>query len=119
MGKVGSGNGIERAVCLLSDAQPRDHEAGVHEGISRRFPTPAPAAIYCGPMPVIVKMQLLQPKNASARTVRGALCSDRARQIIFGLELEEPELLTHFEGRDFAFFEVEPRRRAKSFRFPN
>jgi hypothetical protein len=58
-------------------------------------------------MPVIVKMQLLHPKNALAHEVVGAICMDRTREIIFGWDLEEAELRAHFEGRSFAYFEVE------------
>jgi hypothetical protein len=59
-------------------------------------------------MPIIVKMQLLQPKNALDHQVVGAICVDRTREIIFGWELEA-ELRAHFEGRRFAYFEMEQR----------
>ena len=42
-----------------------------------------------------------------AHEVVGAVCMDRTREIIFGWEVEEPELLEHFEGRTFTFFEVQ------------
>lgn len=55
----------------------------------------------------VVRMQLLSSDNAVAPAVIGAICFDRERSVIFGRQITEPDLLAHFEGRSFAYFEME------------
>ena len=56
---------------------------------------------------MILRMQLLTPGNALAWAVPGAVLIDRLGAIVTGWELTEPELRCQFEGRDYAYFEVE------------
>ena len=55
----------------------------------------------------VVRMQLLSPDNAAAQAVIGAICFDRERSVIFGRQITEPDVLAQFEGRSFAYFEME------------
>jgi hypothetical protein len=56
---------------------------------------------------MIVKMQLLTPAGGGAKEREGAVLLSRDR--IEGYwEIAEPEIAREFQGRDFAFFEVEP-----------
>jgi hypothetical protein len=56
---------------------------------------------------VIVRMQLLTPAGGGAKAREMAVLRSRFRIEGFW-QITEPEIAREFEGRDYAFFEVEP-----------
>jgi hypothetical protein len=55
----------------------------------------------------IVKMTLGKPGGGGARERENAMMTDHNGQIICFWELNEPEILRAFEGRDYAYFYAE------------